>query len=81
MRVVDVGEDDRPPIGGDAPGKATPDGDAHALLDLLLDPDRRPCDELVALGIEQKGGARVDLEDVPGPEQQCLEQLLELEVR
>ena len=78
--MVDVGEDDRTPLGGDAPGKAAADRDAYALLDLLLDPHRRARDELVAFGIEQKGGARVDAEDVARADEQRLQQLLQLEV-
>src|SRR3712207_8287258 len=42
---VDVGDRDRPAFRRDAPCEAAPDGDPHALLDLLLDPLRRGGDE------------------------------------
>ena len=79
--VVDVGKDHRPPLGGDRPGESAADRDAHALLDLLLEPDRRARDELVPLRVEQEHGARVHSEDVPCAEQERLQQLLQLEMR
>ncbi len=36
--VIDVGNEDRPPLGRDPPREAPPDRDPDALLDLLLDP-------------------------------------------
>ena len=66
VRVVDVVEDHRPLLGGDAAGEAAADRDADALLDLLLDPERGPGDELVRLLVEQEDRARVDLEDLAG---------------
>ena len=81
VRVVDVVEDHRLPLGGDPPGEAAADRDANALLDLFLDPDRRPRDELVGRLVEQEHRARVRLEDVADSRQQHREQLVELEVR
>ena len=52
------------------PAKPPPDRDADALLDLLLDAERRARDELVRLLVEQEDRARVDLEDLPGPLEQ-----------
>jgi hypothetical protein len=79
--VVDVVEDHGLPGRGDPACEAAPDRDAHALLDLLLDPDRRACDQLLRVLVEQEDGARVDLEHVAHAQQQRPEQLVELEVR
>ena len=66
---------------GDPAGEAAADRDPDALLDLLLDPDRRARDELVRLLVEQQDRARVDLEDLAGADEQRGEQLVELEMR
>ena len=80
VRVVDVVEDHRPRVAGDASREAAPERDAHALLDLLLDPDRRARDELLRLLVEQQDRARVAADHLPGPAEQRVEQVLELEV-
>ncbi len=79
--VVDVVEDDRPLLGGDAAGKAAADGDADTLLDLLLDAERGACDELVRLLVEQKDRARVDLEDQPCALEQRAKEVVEPQMR
>ena len=58
--VVDMGEEDRSALRGDATGEAAADGDAHALLDLFFDSDGGPRDELVARFVEEQDGAGVD---------------------
>ena len=68
--VVDVVEDDRPFLGGDAAGEAAADGDPDAGLDLLLDPDGSAGDEFVRLLVEQQHRARVAAEDLPDPRQE-----------
>ena len=80
VRVVDVVEDHRPLLGGDPSGEAAADRDADALLHLLLDPERRARDELVRVLVEQEDRARVDLEDLAGPLEQGVEQLVEPQV-
>ena len=80
-RVVDVVEDHRLLLGRDAAGEAAADGDADALLDLLLDPERRARDELVRLLVEQEDRARVDVEQLARADEQRVEQLVELEMR
>ena len=45
--MVDVGDEDRDPLGGDPAGEALADRDPNALLDLLLDPLGRARDELL----------------------------------
>ena len=77
--MVDVVEHDRLGLGGDASGEAAPDRDAHALLDLLLEPDGSAGDELVRLPVEHQHGGGVDLEHVPEPNQQLTHQLVETE--
>jgi hypothetical protein len=81
VRVVDVVEDDGPPLGGDAPREPLAERDAHAALDLLLDPHGRPRDELLRRLVEQEHRAGVGVEHVAGPHQERGEQLLEIEVR
>src|SRR3954451_23283435 len=78
---VDVVEDHRPLLRGDPAGEATTDRDADALLSLLLDAERSPRDELVRVLVEQQDRARVDLEDLPRPLEQRIEQLVESQVR
>ena len=68
-RVDDVGpvevvEDDRSALSGDAAGEAPAHWDADALRDLLLDADRGARRELVGLLVEQQHGARIGPEDV-----------------
>jgi hypothetical protein len=81
VSVVDVVEDHRPLLGGDPTGEPTTDRNADALLYLLLDAERSPRDELVRVLVEQEDRARVDLEDLPGPVEQRIEQLVESQVR
>jgi hypothetical protein len=81
VRVVDVAENDRALLGGHAAGEATPDGDADALLDLLLDADGRARDELVRLLVEQQHRAGVGVQQLAHAHEQRRQQLLEVEVR
>src|SRR5205823_368417 len=81
VSVVDVVEDHRALLGGDPAGEATSYRDADALLHLLLEPERRPRDELVRVLVEQEDRARVDLEDLPRPLEQRIEELVEPQVR
>ncbi len=78
--VVDVVEHHGLAVGGDPAGEAAPDRDAHALLDLLLDPDRRARHQLLGLLVVEQHGARVDLEDVASPDEERGQQLFELQV-
>src|SRR6266545_1844999 len=75
--VVHVGDHDRRPLRRDAAGEALPDGDPHALLDLLLESFRGPGDELSTRLVEQEDGARVCLEGIADTTQQLVEQLVE----
>ena len=70
VRVLDVVEDDGLAVGGDTTRETAAERDAHAALDLLLDPDRRPGDELQPVVVEEEHGACVDLEQLPRPFQQ-----------
>ena len=79
--MVDVVEDHRLLLGGDPAGEATTHRDADALLYLLLEPECRPRDELVRVLVEQEDRTRVDLEDLPRPLEQRIEQLVEPQVR
>src|SRR5436305_974264 len=68
-------------IGRDPAGEATPERNANSLLDLLLDSDRRPGDELVRLLVEEQHRAGVHLEQVAGGREQLGEQRVQVEVR
>ena len=77
IRVVDVVEHDRACLGRDPACEAAADRDAHALLDLLLEPDGRPGDELVRRLVEHQHCGRVDLQDVSQPHEQLAHELVE----
>ena len=62
--VIDVLEDHRLPVRRDAARETTSDRDPDAALDLFLDPDCGPRDELVRLLIQQQESARIDPEDL-----------------
>ena len=62
------------------PANPAADRDADALLDFLLDPERRPRDELVRLLVEEEDGARVDVEALARAHEQRLEKCVEIEV-
>ena len=79
--VVDVVEHDRPPQGRDAAREAAPDRDAHARLHLLLDPEGRARDQLVAHVVEQQDRRRVHVQEVARPCEERSQQVVELEVR
>jgi len=79
--MVDIVEDDRPLLGGDAAGKAAADRDADTLLDFLLDAERCARHELVRLLVEQEDRARVDLEDQPRSLEQRAKEVVELQMR
>jgi hypothetical protein len=79
--VVDVVEDERRPARRDPACEALPDRNAHAALDLLLDPAGGVGDELVRLPVEQEDGAGVRVERGGDPQEQPLEPLLERQVR
>ena len=79
--VIDVVEDHRLPVRRDAAREATADRDPNTPLDLLLDPDRCPRDELVRLLVQQQDSARVDTEDLAGAKKERRQESVELQVR
>ena len=79
--MADVVDDHGLLQGGDATGEPAPDRDAHAGLDLLLDPDGRGRDELVRVLVEQQHRAGVDLEQLAGPQEERVEEIVETQVR
>ena len=78
--MVDVVEDHRALLGGDPAGEAPAHRDSDALLDLLLDAERRTRDELVSALVEQQDRAGVDLEDLTSALEQRGEQVVEAQV-
>ena len=79
--VVDVGDDDRAPLGGHAAGEAAADGDADALLDLLLDPLRRAgAQHLVVIVVDEEERRRVAVEELGDAFEQLGEEVVQREV-
>ena len=79
--MVDVVDHDRPALRGHAAREATPDRDADAALDLLLDPVRRPRDQLVA-AVSSSRIAHVSASRIARTRvEQLVEQRVEPEVR
>ena len=76
--VIDVLEDHRTAVRRDAARETAADRDPNALLDLLLDPHRRPRDELVRLLVQQQDRARVDPENLASAKQECREESVKL---
>ena len=79
--VVDVVEHDRSPFGGDPAREAAADRDPHALLDLFLEPDRRPRDQLVSEVVPEKNCGRVGVEHVPDSREELTQELVQVQVR
>ena len=79
--VVDVGDLDRPALGGDPAGEAAADGDPHALLDLLLKPLGRARGEHAAVLLEQQDRDGVDRQDRAHAIEQRVQQLVQWQRR
>ncbi len=78
IRVIDVFDDNRAPLGGDPPREAEPEGDARPALDGFLEPARSPRHELVGRFVEQKERCGVAPQRVADADEQLVEQLVEL---
>ena len=81
VRVVDVLDDHRPPLGGDLAREADAHGDACAALHGLLKAACRTGDELVGPFVEQKERCRVAAERIADSDEQLVQELVQLEVR
>ena len=79
--MIDIRQEQRLPLGRDPTREAGTERDPHPLLDLLLDPNRRPGDQLAALGIQQQDRHRVDLEQRLRPLEQGRQQVVEAQMR
>ena len=78
--MVDVVEDDRSGVCRDTAGEAAAERDADALLDFLLDADGSASDELFPRLVEEQDRARVGVEHLARAIEQCVQQLLQVEV-
>jgi hypothetical protein len=78
--VIDVREDDRLPVRCDAARETTTDPNPNLLLDLFLDPDRGPRDELVRLLVQQQDSTRVDTENLAGANKERREESVQLQM-
>lgn len=79
--MIHVVEHDCARLRRDPPGEAAADRDADAALDLLLDADGGPRDELVRGLVEEEDRAGVGAEGIADAREQDGEQLVHLEVR
>ncbi len=79
--MIDVFEDHRTPVRGDAARETPADRDSNPLLDLFLDPDRGARHQFVGTLVEEKHRARVRVEDVADARKKHREQLVERKVR
>ena len=77
--MVDVLDRDGPALGGDPPGEAAPDGDPHAVLDLLLDALRGLGHEVAGDLVEEQERCGVGPEDRGDAIEQLPQQLVERE--
>ncbi len=75
VAMVDVGDDDRTPLGRDAPREAATDGDPDALLDLLLDALGGARAQHAAVLLEHEDGGGVGVEDLAHAVEQRAEQI------
>jgi hypothetical protein len=80
VRVVDLVDDHRPALGGDAPREPLPDGDADTLAHLLLDPARGGGDQVGRGGIQQEDRRGVGVEQGTHPIQEFVEEIRDVEV-
>src|SRR5213078_3200231 len=76
-----VVEDDRPALRRDATREALADRDPDPALDLLLEANGGPRDQLALLLVEEQDGRGVRAEHLADARQQLGEQLIELQVR
>jgi hypothetical protein len=78
--VIDIGDEDGDTLSGDPAGKPLPQRKLDALFDLLLDSFRGAGHQLVGLRVVEQDRNRVDAQRFTDPEQELVEQLLELEL-
>jgi hypothetical protein len=78
--VVDVGDEDRDPLGGDASREPPPDRDSHAALHLLLESPGGLRDQLLACLVEQQDGDGVDRQRLLHATQQLIQEVVELQL-
>ncbi len=77
----DVIDDDRLSGGGHAAGEAVPDPDTETPAHLLLQALGRRRDEFTGVTVQQQNRRRVDLEEIPNPFEQLIEQLGDVQPR
>jgi hypothetical protein len=80
MAVVDLVQDDRPLIGGDAAGEARADRDPDALGDLFLKTAGRGGDQLTSRAVKQQHRGGIGIHRLPHPAQQRGEEVTGVEV-
>ena len=78
--MIDIRNEDRDTLGGDAARKPLADRDRDTPLDLFLNPLRGPRHELLGLLVEQQDCGRVHRQSVANADQQLIEELLETEL-
>jgi hypothetical protein len=79
--VIDVIQDDRPPLGGDAARETPADRNPDALADFLLQAAGRGGDQLTARTVQQQHRGRIGIQDLPHPAQQRSEKVIGAQMR
>jgi hypothetical protein len=74
--VIDVIQDDRPPLGGDAARETLADRNPDALADFLLQAASRSGDQLTARTVQQQHRGGIGIQDLPDPSQQRCEKVI-----
>ena len=76
IAVIDVIQDDRLPLGGDAARETPADRDPDALADFLLQAAGRGGDQLATRAVQQQHRGGIGIQDLPDPAQQRGEEVI-----
>ena len=75
--MVDIGDEDRHPLGRDAAGKTAPDGNPDPLFHLLLEALGRAGHELVVLLVVEQDRHRVHAQRLSHSHEKLVQELLQ----
>jgi hypothetical protein len=79
--LIDVVQDDRPPLGGDTASETPADRDPDALPDFLLQAAGCGRDQLTPRAVQQQQRHGVGVQDLPHPAQQLGEKVIGVKMR
>ena len=78
--MVDVGNHDRPSLGGDSSSETLAERNPNSALDFFLEPLGRSRDQLLSFGVEEQDRAGGSFEEVTGSEEELVEQFIQREL-